>query len=164
MIWLVLGVVLWSGLHLIPAIGTSLRAACIARLGEGPYKGLFALSLVAAIVLMVMGWRSTPPAAVYAPVLANGVISYAMIFIALLLFLASGVPTNIKRKILNMSLASALVVLAAGVGVLIGGRDAAPRSAPIPVPFNPSDTVIHREDPPFRPIPAPPTSEGWQPR
>jgi uncharacterized membrane protein len=95
--WLILGVVLWSGVHLFPAVGTTARAAWIERLGEGPYKGLFALSLVVAIVLMVLGWRSTAPVAVYAPPLVNGTVPNLLMFAALLLFLASGVPTNIKR-------------------------------------------------------------------
>ena len=78
--------------------------------------------------------------------------------------LRSVVPGSIKRKILQMSLASALIVLAAGMGLLIGGADAGPRSAPIPVPFNPQDTVISIEVAPFRPIPFPPISERRQPR
>lgn len=78
--------------------------------------------------------------------------------------LRSEVPMNFKRKMLQMSLASALIVLAAGMGLLIGGRDAGPRPAPIPVPFNPRDTAINIEVGPFRPIPAPRISERWQPR
>lgn len=79
--------------------------------------------------------------------------------------LRSDVPMNIKRKMLQMSLASVLIVLAVGVGLLIGGHDAGPRPAPIPVPFNPQDTVINIEVGPFRPIPAsPPISERRQPR
>ena len=64
---LVLGVLLWSGVHLFPSLGSEARSRVIGRVGEGPYKGLFALSLVAAIVLMVMGWRASTPIHVYAP-------------------------------------------------------------------------------------------------
>lgn len=112
MICLVLGVLLWSVVHLFPALGTTTRAAWIEKLGEGPYKGLFSLALVAAIVLMVFGWRSTPPVAVYAPLIASGTVSNVLVFVALLLFLASGVPTNIKRFIRHPQL-TGLVVWAA---------------------------------------------------
>ncbi len=43
------------------------------------------------------------------------------------------------------------MVLSVGLGVLIGGRQEAPGPVPIPVPFNPQDTVIDRE---IGPIPA----------
>ena len=59
MIFLILGVLIFAGVHLIPAAGVRLRAGWIERIGEGPYKGLFALSLVGAITLMVIGWKST---------------------------------------------------------------------------------------------------------
>ena len=132
MICLILGIMLWSGVHLFPALGTTTRAAWIERLGEGPYKGLFALSLVAAIVLMVLGWRSTPPAAVYAPLISNGTVSNVLVFVALLLFLASGVPTNIKRflrhpQLTGLAVWAASHLLSNGDGrslVLFGGLGA----------------------------------------
>ena len=61
MIWLILGIALWSGVHLLPMTGRVLRETAIERLGEGPYKGLFSLALLAAIGLMVAGWRTTAP-------------------------------------------------------------------------------------------------------
>lgn len=72
--------------------------------------------------------------------------------------LRAGVPSGMRRKVVRLSMAAGLVVLSVGLGVLIGGRQDAPRSVPIPVPFNPQDTVIERELVPFRPIPAPTTS------
>ena len=95
MIWLVFGVVLWGGLHLLPVVGVEARKGLIGRIGEQPYKGLFALSLVVAIVLMVVGWRSSEPVGVYATPPWGAAAAIFLMGVAL--FVASGVPTNLKR-------------------------------------------------------------------
>jgi len=106
---LILGVLIWSGVHLVPSLGVQMRAALIARIGEGPYKGLFALSIVAAIALMALGWRSISPVAAYQPP-AWGVplATYAM-FVSLVLFMGSNVPTNLKRFVRHPQLTGVAV-------------------------------------------------------
>lgn len=54
---LILGLALWSAGHLFPIYAPGARAAAVERLGLGPYKGLFALVALLAIVLMVIGYR-----------------------------------------------------------------------------------------------------------
>ena len=97
MTWLVLGILLWSAAHLLPSAGAPLRARAMDQLGEQPYKGLFSLTLVGAIVLMVVGWRSTPPVGLYVPPAWGSLVTNLLVFIGLLLFAASGFTTNIKR-------------------------------------------------------------------
>jgi uncharacterized membrane protein len=97
MIWLILGVLIWSGVHLLPSLGVNHRAALIERIGEGPYKGVFALSLVAALVLMVLGWRSMSPNAVYGQPGWGAPLASLLMFVSLVLFMGSNVPTNLKR-------------------------------------------------------------------
>ena len=48
-----------------------------------------------------------------------------------------------------------LFVVASGFALLIGRGPPTVTSAPIPVPFDPQDTIIEREEVPFRPIPTP---------
>lgn len=67
MIMLVGGVLLWSALHLLPVTESPIRTGLIDKIGATPYRGLFALGIVASIVLMVLGWRSIEPAAIYTP-------------------------------------------------------------------------------------------------
>ncbi len=55
MFYLITGVILWSVLHFIPAIPTGIRSKLIERTGVMVYKGMFALVIVLAILLMVMG-------------------------------------------------------------------------------------------------------------
>jgi len=94
---LVLGVVIWSGAHFIPMAARPLREACIGRIGEGPYKGLFSLSLIGAITLMVMGWGRAESVSVYSAPAWGAVAATPLMLVSLFLFAASGVPTNVKR-------------------------------------------------------------------
>ncbi|MCP5058687.1 MAG: NnrU family protein [bacterium] len=97
MIWLILGVLLFAGVHTIPSLGASARANFIEQRGEGPYKGLFSLALVIAIGLMIFGWRSSLPSLLYAPPAWGRWAANGLMLVGLLLFIASGVPTNLKR-------------------------------------------------------------------
>lgn len=58
MIFLLLGVLLWSAVHLYKPAMPAHRAALAADWGEGPVKGAAALLIVISILLMVLGWRS----------------------------------------------------------------------------------------------------------
>ena len=61
MVWLVLGVLLWSGVHLFKRLAPAVRA----RMGNAA-KAVFALLLVASVVLMVIGYREAD-GAMYGP-------------------------------------------------------------------------------------------------
>jgi len=98
MIWLVLGVLLWSAAHLLPSAGAGVRERAVERLGQA-YQGLFALVILGSIALMVLGWRSAPPTLVYSPVAWGSAAANVLVFVALLLFAASGMASNIKRAI-----------------------------------------------------------------
>lgn len=54
---MILGLALWWAGHLFPIYAPGARAAAVTRLGEGPYKGLFALVALVAVVLMAAGYR-----------------------------------------------------------------------------------------------------------
>jgi uncharacterized membrane protein len=61
---LVLGLVIFLGLHSIRICAEPLRAQAIARLGEGPWKGIYSLVSVIGFVLIVWGFaqaRFTAP-------------------------------------------------------------------------------------------------------
>ena len=51
------GLALWWLGHLFPIFLPGARANAVLRLGEGPYKGVFALVAILAVVLMVIGYR-----------------------------------------------------------------------------------------------------------
>lgn len=97
MMLLCLGLVLWVTVHFVPSLGLGLRAGFVTKLGLGPYKGLFSILIITALVLMVMGWRSTPPEPVYTPPAWGWHATMVLMVIALLLFFAARLPNNLKR-------------------------------------------------------------------
>jgi uncharacterized membrane protein len=162
MIWLVLGVLLWSGVHLLPSLGASTRSGWIGRIGEDKYKGGFSLALVLALVLMVVGWRGTSPVPVYAPLPVAVELAIPLMALSLLLFVASAVATNIKRVLRHPQLTgmavwatahllsngdSRSIVLFGGLGswailemIFIGRRDGAwqkPEAVPLQAELRP---------------------------
>jgi uncharacterized membrane protein len=53
---LVLGLVIFLGLHSIRIVAEPLRAQAVARLGEGPWKGIYSLGSALGLVLIVWGF------------------------------------------------------------------------------------------------------------
>jgi uncharacterized membrane protein len=64
---LVLGLLVWSGAHLVKPGAPDVRAAAAERLGAGPAKGLFAALIALGLVLMILGYRAAPFVAVWTP-------------------------------------------------------------------------------------------------
>lgn len=94
---LVSGLILWWSVHLFPATATDIRARLINRFGSGAYKGCFALLIVISIILMVSGWRSIEPVDVYLPPAWGRHLTYILVLLTFILFVAAKRKTNIKR-------------------------------------------------------------------
>lgn len=109
MIWLVLGIVLWSAVHLVPTLARPLRATLIERVGTGKYRLGFSVVVVTSIGLMVLGWRSTPEVALYQLPTWCGPIGFLLMIVAFVLFGASHHETIIKRFIRHPQLTSMVV-------------------------------------------------------
>ena len=88
-------------------------------MGLQRYKGCFSLALIAAIVLMVIGWRSSAFVPIYGTPSWGSLAANVGVFAALLLFVASAVPTNLKRVIRHPQLLG--VVIWAGSHLLANG-------------------------------------------
>ena len=89
MILLVIGVLLFAGVHLTKSLAPSFRTEMQQRLGENGYKGIFSLLILGSIALIVFGWRSavpqylyTPPAAMQAPALFLLVVAFWLMVVS----------------------------------------------------------------------------------
>lgn len=109
MIWLVLGLLLWSAVHSVPTLAQPLRQRLIDSLGKGPYRAVFSLVVVASIVLMVIGWRATPVAVLYHPPAWAGPIGFVLMIVAFVLLGASQYATAIKRFVRHPQLTAIVV-------------------------------------------------------
>jgi uncharacterized membrane protein len=105
---LIAGVVLWSVTHLLPSLLPAVREQLAKRLGAGPYKGLFSLDIVLALLLIIFGWRSAAPVALYQPPLPAGPWIMVLMLISIVLLVGSSLPTNLKRQIRHPQMTAVL--------------------------------------------------------
>jgi uncharacterized membrane protein len=159
---LVLGMVIFFAAHLFTTLRER-RAALIARIGEGPYKGLYSLVSLAGLVLIVYGfglWRAAGSLQLWYPPVWMRHVALVLMPIAAILFVAAYVPSHLRTRMKHPMLTSvktwalahllangdlAGVVLFAGF-MLFAGYDRVAvkrRAAPIrPAPAGYSGDVI----------------------
>lgn len=64
---LIIGVIVMSLIHLYPAVAPDSRQTVIQRLGANAYRGIFSLASLGALLLIIYGWKSSPPEPLYTP-------------------------------------------------------------------------------------------------
>ena len=101
--------VLWIVTHTFPMAMPRQRAAIVARLGEAPYKGLFALLSLLSIGLIVWGSGQAPIVQSYVPPLFGGAFVAVLVGIALTLMAASTMPNNIRRFVRHPQLSGVAI-------------------------------------------------------
>ncbi len=99
MILLLLGLVLFAGLHLFTTVLRPMRERVVAKIGEGPWKGLIALGLIASVVLIVRGYGVASSAALWiAPDGARHLVVFAMLPV-LILYMGSYPGSAIRARL-----------------------------------------------------------------
>lgn len=93
---LVLGLVIFFGVHLLPAFQT-LRQSFLDKLGEGGYKGLFSLASAAGLGLIIWGKGIAPAIAVYDPPTWGRHVTFLFVLVAMILLVAAYTPSHLRR-------------------------------------------------------------------
>ena len=99
---LILGLLLFLGVHSVRVFAEGWRGGVRARLGEGAYKGLYTLASVAGLVLIVWGYgvARQQPVALWLPPVWTRHLAALMLVPAFILLVAAYVPGNsIKAKV-----------------------------------------------------------------
>jgi uncharacterized membrane protein len=99
---LILGLVLFLGVHSTRIVADGWRTATIARIGEKPWKGLYTLASIAGFVLIVVGFGLARRNPVYLWEAPMGMrhLAGALLLVAFVLLAATYVPRNaIKVKL-----------------------------------------------------------------
>lgn len=120
MLKLTLGVMLWSIVHFIPAIGVGFRKDFISRFGEYPYKGVFSVLMLGSLYLIISGWKTAVPEFVYTPPVWSGVVTPVLVLVGFVLFLAPYASSNLKRVFRHPQLAG---LISWGVAHLLANGD-----------------------------------------
>ncbi|MEP5764220.1 MAG: NnrU family protein [Halieaceae bacterium] len=103
------GLALWVAIHLLPSAGLNLKQALVAKIGLLPYRAGFALVVLSAMALMVMGWRSAQPVSIYLPEPALRPLAIVLAAGAIVILCATGRATRIGRILRYPQLAGMLL-------------------------------------------------------
>ncbi len=118
---LILGLVLFLGVHSVSIVAPGWRDAMQARLGEGPWKGLYSLISIAGFALIVIGYglARQSPVVIYTPPTWLRHLALLLLVPAFPLLLAAYLPGRIKTAakhpmLLSVKLWAAAHLLANG--------------------------------------------------
>ncbi len=106
---LILGLLLWWASHLFPIVARPRRDALVARMGEGPYKGVFSLVSLGALALMIFGYQGAGYEDVWFPPDWTRHVNNLLMLIAVGLFAASHSKGNARRVVRHPMLLSVVV-------------------------------------------------------
>jgi len=122
MILLLLGLILFLGVHSLRALSPGLRDAGLARLGVGGWKGVYSLLSIAGFVLIVIGYgeaRENPVLLWMPPVWLRHVVALFTLP-AFVLLVAAYVPNNHFRARLGHPMLLAVKLWALGHLLAVG--------------------------------------------
>lgn len=96
MTFLVIGLILFLGVHSVRMVADGWRSRSIARIGLNPWKGVYALVSITGFVLLVWGYGQArhESAVLYSPPLFTHHVAGLLMLISLVLVAAAYVPRN----------------------------------------------------------------------
>jgi uncharacterized membrane protein len=95
---LILGLILFLGAHSVSIAAPAWRTAAIARIGDGPWKGLYSLVSIAGFVLVIVGYGIARhhPVVLYTPPTALRHVALVLMLPVFVLAFAAYLPGRIK--------------------------------------------------------------------
>lgn len=92
-ILLILGLVLWTGAHLLRAVQPDRRAALQDRFGDAS-KGIMALVILVSLGLMILGYRATPHVTIWTPPAFLTHVNNLLMILAFYMYLTTATKTG----------------------------------------------------------------------
>lgn len=112
---LIVGLVLFLGIHSVRIVAPDWRDARVAAMGEGPWKGVYSLVSIAGLVLLIWGYSLAQPEAAFfyePPAWMKHVVALLML-IALIIFMVSQLPSGKMKPVLKHPMLLAVKIWAA---------------------------------------------------
>jgi uncharacterized membrane protein len=105
---LIIGLVVFLGVHSIALAGPTFRSRAIARMGEGPWKGLYALVAAVGFVLICYGFHLAreSPLVLYSPPGWMRYVTFLLMLPVFPLVIAAYLPGRIKAAMKHPLLAA----------------------------------------------------------
>ena len=95
---LIIGIIVFLGLHLLPTV-SGLRDRLVSRFGENGYRALFSLLSIAGFVLLVYGFAKAPVVQVWSPPGWTRWVAIVLMLPAFVVLVAAYVPGRIKARL-----------------------------------------------------------------
>ncbi len=115
---LLLGILIFFAVHLLPGF-VNVRNKLISSLGEGPYKGLYSLTALSGLILIIYGKSKAEFLPIWEPPVWSKHVVIITMLISFYFLVAADTKSNIKRLIRHPMLLG--VALWAGVHLLANG-------------------------------------------
>ncbi|MBB4952824.1 putative membrane protein [Agrobacterium vitis] len=94
MLLLIIGLILFLGLHMIRVVAPGLRASMVARLGLNGWKGLYSVAAVVSIVLVAYGYSVAPVINVWFPPMGMSHLTVTLMVFATICLVAGFLPAG----------------------------------------------------------------------
>lgn len=114
MTWLIIGLALFLGVHSVRIVADDWRTRTLARIGEGPWKGLYTAASLVGLLLIVWGYsiaRQDPTVLWSSPIWMRHVAAL-LTLISFVLLAAAYVPGNVFKVRLGHPMVVAVKVWA----------------------------------------------------
>jgi uncharacterized membrane protein len=123
MTYLIIGLIVFLGTHSIRMFADGWRSRTIAGVGEGKWKGIYALVSIAGFVLIVWGYGQArlEPGVLYSPPLFMRHIAGLLMLLSIVLVAAAYVPGNHFKSALGHPMVAGVKVWALAHLVANGG-------------------------------------------
>jgi len=112
MVWLILGLFLFIGAHLVPTF-PALRETLVARLGLNGYKGVITVPAFAGLILIIYGASAFRGSAgdlkIWSPPDWTRYLSFALMFVSFVLIASGNFPSRIRDAVKHPMVASVAV-------------------------------------------------------
>ena len=97
MLLMVTGLLVFSVIHLAPALFVNLRANLVKGLGLWPFRVLLSILMVGSITCIVLGWQGMEPRTVYDPPAWGRYATFILVLLMFILLASLFVRSNIQR-------------------------------------------------------------------
>lgn len=124
MIWFAIGLLIFFAVHHVRQVAPSIRSNFIEQRGIGPWKGVFSLTVVVGLALIVIGWmqaRLDAPEVYDQPSWARHV-TLLLLWFALVMNVAASMPTGFIKQTVRHPMSLSIAIWS--VGHLLANGDA----------------------------------------
>jgi uncharacterized membrane protein len=106
---LILGIVIWSLIHLIPSVAVNFRSGLVQTVGMVAYKAIFGLVIVASLLCIIYGWKAATVDPLFTPPDWGAHVTVALTFIAFVLLFAPYMENSFSRMLRHPQLSGVLL-------------------------------------------------------